>query len=893
MTVRNLDALFEPASVAVIGASEREGSLGRILTENLRRDFGGPVFLVNPKHRQVFGEDAYPDVDSLPQAPDLAVIATPPRTVPKLIHQLGKRGARAACVITAGFGEDPKGARLRREMLRAAEPYLLRIVGPNCLGVQAPGRGLNASFAHLLPQPGPIAFLAQSGAIITAVLDWAEPRNIGFSHIVSLGDMADVDFGDMLDYLAAERTTEAILLYVEAITEARKFMSAARAAARSKPVIVVKGGRHEAAARAARSHTGALAGHDGVYDAAFRRAGMLRVHTLQQLFDAAATLQMVEPPDGERLVILTNGGGIGVLATDALAAAGGELAELSAEAVSRLDEVLPETWSHANPVDIIGDAPGSRYAAALRVLSTEASGDGLLILNCPTAVASSMEAAAAVADLLPSLGKKPVVTCWVGEKSAEPARRFLRERGIATYDSPEEAVGAFMQLAAYRRNQRMLMETPPSLPELFEPDVAAARTHIEDAVGAGREWLSGHESAAVLRAYGVPIARSEFADSPPRVGELAQTFDGPVAVKIVSADITHKSEAGGVALGVDRARAEDTAAAMLRRISGERPDARIDGFMVQAMFDQRPGSRELIVGMMCDPLFGPVILFGQGGTAVEVVDDTALALPPLNLKLARELMSRTRVYRLLEGYRDVEPADMDAIAMTLVRLSQLVTDFAEIAELDLNPLVADARGVLTLDARIRLAPAASPGADRLAIRPYPKELEEPVELNDGRVLLLRPVTPEDEPAVRATFGRLSPEDLRFRFFAQVRFIDHVTAARFTQIDYDRQMVLVLTEKGVPGPTDIHGIVHLAEEPDRVRAEFAIVISPEFTGRGLGTFLMRRIVRYAEERGIGEVWGSVLPENKRMLDICRALGFAIARDREDPGIMRVSYRPDTA
>jgi acetyltransferase len=891
MTVRNLDAVFAPSSVAVIGASERPGSLGRIVTENLRRDFDKPLFLVNPKHRRLFDMDVCPDVERLPEAPDLAVIVTPPRTVPKLVQQLGNKGTRAACVITAGFGQDERGSKLRQEMLDASRPNLMRIVGPNCLGVQAPGSGLNAGFAHLMPEPGPIAFLAQSGAMITAVLDWAEPRGIGFSHTVSLGDMADVDFGDMLDYLANERETRAILLYIEAVTEARKFMSAARAAARSKPVIVVKAGRHEASARAAASHTGALAGHDGVYDAAIRRAGMLRVFTLQELFDAAATLAMVTPPEGHRLAILTNGGGMGVLATDALVTAGGELAELSDATLAQLDAVLPDTWSRGNPVDIIGDATGKRYVDALRIVVSDRKADGLLVLNCPTGVASPDDAAAALVDALPSMRPGPLLTSWVGEKSAEPARRRFREQGIATYESPEDAVNAFMHVANYRRNQRLLMETPPSLPEQFEPEYDRARALVDRALAERREWLSGYESSDVLAAYGVPVVRAELAATPRQVGEVAQTFDEPVAIKVVSPDITHKSDAGGVMLSVNRGRAEEAAASMLRRISAERPQARLEGFMVQAMVRQRPAARELIAGMLCDQLFGPVILFGQGGTAVEVIEDTALALPPLNLKLARELMSRTRVFRLLQGYRGVAPANLDAIAMTLVRLSQLVSDRPEIVELDINPLVADAEGVLALDARVRVAPAEGSGPDRLAIRPYPKELEEKVELNDGRVLLLRPVTPEDEPAVRDTFGRLSAEDLRFRFFAPVKFVDHVTAARFTQIDYDRQMVLVLTEKGIPGPTDIHGIVHLVEEPDRARAEFAIVISPDFTGRGLGTYLMRRIVSYARDRGIGEVWGSVLPENKRMLDICRALGFAVRRDSDDPQTVRVSLSLD--
>lgn len=888
MTIRNLKAVFEPAAVAIIGASERPGSVGRVLTENLLKDFKGTIFLVNPKHQRLFDIEVFPDVQSLPQAPDLAIIATPPESVPGLIGELAKRGTRGACVITAGVNDTAKsdGPSLRQAMLNAAKPGLVRIVGPNCLGLQVPGCGLNASFAHIFPTPGAIAFVAQSGAMLTAVLDWATPRGIGFSHIVSMGDMADVDFGDMLDYLANERDTTAILLYIESISDTRKFMSAARAASRTKPVIVIKAGRFEEGARAARSHTGALAGQDGVYDAAFRRAGMLRVLALEDLFDAVETMATARPPRGSRLAILTNGGGVGVLATDALMAEDGELAALAKDSLDQLNRVLPSTWSHGNPIDIIGDASGQRYADALSVLLKDSNCDGILILNCPTAVASSADAAEAVISVLPEKHNKTILTSWIGEQSAREPRQRFRKYGIATYATPEDAVHAFSQMVNYRRNQELLMETPPSLPELFEPDRDLARQQIDAALNGHREWLSEAESKHLLEAYGISTVRTEVAASPQEVKRVAAGFAGPVAIKILSPDITHKSDVGGVLLDVDPRRAEEAASALLERVRAQRPNANLQGFTVQPMVE-KPGAHELIAGMVNDPQFGPVILFGAGGTAVEILDDKALALPPLNLKLARELIAGTKIYRLLQGYRDVPAADIGEIELALVRLSHLIVEFPEIDELDINPLLADKDGLLALDARVKVRPATTTGAARLAIRPYPKELEEDVEIGDGRTLLMRPIVPEDEPALRLAFGKLTQEEVRNRFFIPLKLLDHLTAARFTQIDYDRHMALILVDHGIPGKSEIYAVVRLIEDPDRATAEFAIVVVHNLSGRGLGRRLMQRVIDYARERGVGEIYGDVLYHNQRMLKLCEKLGFTSSREPGQAGIVRVS------
>ncbi len=889
MSTRNIDHIFNPQSVALIGASRRTGSVGAVLAHNLfKGGFPGPVMPVNPKHTAIEGVLTYRDAASLPLAPDLAVIATPPPTVPNLVHELGERGTKAAIVITAGFGDsDPDGPELRQKILDAAKPHLMRIVGPNCLGIMAPGCGLNASFAHIAPKRGHLAFIAQSGAMVTSVLDWATARGIGFSHFASLGDMSDVDFGDLLDYLSREPEVRGILLYIEAVTHARKFMSAARAASRLKPVIVIKAGRHPEAAAAAASHTGALAGQDAVYDTAFRRAGMLRVQEIGDLFGAVETLGLGRPAAGNRLAILTNGGGVGVMATDALIDHGGALASLSEETIAAMNEVLPRTWSHGNPVDIIGDAPAERYSKSLELLLADKGADAILVLNCPTAITSGVSVARGVIDTIAKAGaKRSVLTCWLGEEAARPARRLFADAGVPTYFTPERAVRAFMDMVHYRENQESLAQTPPSVPEEFETDTNLARRLIDEAIAEGREWLTEPEAKAVLDAYRILVVPTRTAADPNAAAAAAAALAGPVALKILSKDIVHKSDVGGVALDLRAPGAvRDAASAMLERVAKVKPDAVIDGFTVQPMID-RPDAYELIVGVTEDVQFGPVILFGQGGTAAEIVQDTTLALPPLNMHLAREAIGRTRVSRVLSGYRGKPPVAMDEIALTLIKVSQLVVDFAEIVELDINPLLADEFGVMALDARIRVRPSDRPASRRLAIRPYPKELEEIVTARDGRQYLLRPVRPEDEPAFQVMFGKLSQEDVRMRFFAPKGALSHTAAARMTQIDYDREMALVLTEPDAVLDGEIFGTVNITADPNGERAEYAVLIQSDLGGSGIGRLLMDKIIEYARNRGIHEIHGDVLRENKRMLAVCEKLGFSKHTKREEPGVIEV-------
>lgn len=905
MSVRNLEHLFRPRSVAVIGATDRPGSIGSLVMHNLlSAGFEGPVWPVNPKHPTVAGLQAWPDVDTLPEVPELAVICTPAATVPGLVQALGRRGTRAAVVLTAGLKarERPDGPTLEQQMLEAARPYLLRVLGPNCLGLLVPGVRLNASFAHTHALPGRLAFVSQSGALATALLDWANSRGIGFSHFVSLGDSADVDVGDVLDWLASDPATRAILLYLESVQAARKFMSAARAAARNKPVLVVKSGRAPEGARAAASHTGALAASDLVVDAAIRRAGMLRVLTLQELFDAAETLARARPLAGERLAVLTNGGGAGVLAADALALAGGRLAPLAPETLAALDRALPATWSHGNPVDIIGDAPVARYTAALEALLAADEVDAVLLMHAPTAVVPSAEIARACLPLVQQ-ARKPVLTCWLGGDVVEPARQLCATAGVPTYDTPERAVTAFLQMVEYRRNQDSLLQTPPALPEAPRRDVAraadaasaeeaaapragytagaddraAARAMLQRAQAEGREMLSELEAKVVLEAYGIPAVPTRLARDPDEAACCAESLGFPAVLKILSHDISHKSDVGGVVLGLqDAAQVREAARAMIERIARVRPGARLAGFTVQPQV-RRPMARELIVGVSQDPVFGPVILFGQGGTAVELLADRAIALPPLNMALARELVSRTQVAKLLGAWRDHPAVDEQALNAVLVRVSHLVCDLDELAELDINPLLADEAGVIALDARMRVRAGQPPVASRLAIRPYPKELESlhPV---DGQQVLVRPIRPEDESRLRDFYASARPEDVRLRFFGPRREWAHSELARYSQIDYDREMCLValpVEAEGRPSPqAPLLGEVRALCDPDNREAEFAIQVRSDWQQRGLGRLLLALLADHLRRRGTERLVGMCLRENVGMARLARSLGFEV-------------------
>lgn len=879
MTTRNLDALLAPKAIALLGASNQPGSVGHVLARNLLSGgFAGPIMLLNPHDHEVCGIKSFQKVSELPAKPDLAVIATPPRAIPQLISELGQAGCRAAVVVTAGFDDD-----LRAEMLSAGRPYLMRVVGPNCLGLLSPVSGVNASFAHLMPERGRLAFVTQSGAIATSIIDWAIGRKIGFSHIVSLGDMSDVDFGDLLDFLALDPATDAILLYAETITHARKFMSAGRIASRAKPVIVVKGGRSAAGAAAATSHTGALAGTDAVYDAAFRRAGMLRVATLRELFGAVETLASGLRVNGARLMILTNGGGLGVLAADALETAGGKLALLSDDAKTRLDACLPSAWSHGNPIDILGDAHGDRYEAALDALSLSTEGDGLLVMNCPTGVADSMDAARAVVRAKDKRAGQSVIACWMGDASTAGPRALLSKAGIPNYETPDEAVTAFLHLVEYNRNQRALFETPSAQIRDRPNDRDEARQIIQRVLSEGRSTLTEPEAKAVLTAYHIPVVATRTVSSQEAAGDAAAEIGGELVLKILSREITHKSDVGGVRLDLVGAKATSEAAAeMLSRVSQLRPDATIDGFTVQQMV-KRPHAQELLLGAVADPTFGPCIMFGQGGVATEIVADRCIGLPPLNINLAKDMIARTRVARLLAGYRDRAPASVDDVAAALVALSDLVIDFPEIAELDINPLIADADGVIALDARI-IVRKMEDTVNRLAIRPYPADLIQTLTAIDPP-LVLRPIRPEDAGLLLDFAKRTAPNDLRLRFHGAISLTSSATAARLSQIDYDREMVFLAEMND----RSISGVVRLVFDPNFESAECAIIVRTDMQSRRIGTTLLNEALAYAGNRGARLVWGDVLAGNTPPVHLARKLGGQIGANPDDPGLLRVEFR----
>lgn len=881
MNRRSLDSLFRPQSIAFIGASQEAGRIGTVVTQNLLRGgFDGPIMPVTRRFEAVGGVLAYPNVSSLPRTPDLAIVGTPAEPVPGLIGELGRRGTRAAIVLTAGMQStlDEGGRTVVEAMLEAARPYNLRILGPNSLGILIPGIGLNASFSHQAALPGRIAFVSQSGGLCTGVLDWARAKGIGFSHFIALGECADVGFAEVLDYLSLDPSTRTILLYMEGLSHPRQFMSAARAAARNKPVLVIKAAR-VAEARGEISVPGTLTGADAVYDAAFRRAGMLRVFDTDELFAGVETLARSRTLRSDDLTIVTNSGGIAIMAVDALIEGGGGLTQLSPETTDRLAAVLPPCWSGRNPVDILGDATGERYAATLRILREAREVDTLLAIHAPTAVTSSVAIAKAAIRVI---RKAPgnILTCWVGEEAAASARRLFAKAGIPSYASPGMAVRAFLHRVHHRRNQELLVQTPRSIPVEFIPSMDAAREAVGRVLGEGRQTMADPEAKAVLAAYGVPTVPTRFAETPEQAARVAESLGLPVAVKLLSADIANRLDVGGVVLDLATTQAVQEAAQRIEdRLHRLYPNARLDGFSVQRMV-QGPKAHELILGVTTDPIFGPVMVFGQGGSAVDVIGDLAVALPPLNLHLARELMSRTRIYRALQGYRGHPAADLDAICLTLVKLSQLIVDIPPIAEVRINPLFADERGVLAVETRIGLRASPFPAGERLAIRPYPQELEEDFRLKTGRVVRLRPIRPEDEPEHLTFFSRLRPEDIRLRFFGTLGKLTHPAMVRFTQIDYDREMAFLAIALDASGKPETLGEVRAMADADNLTAEYSIIVRSDAQGTGLGRKLLGKMIDYCRSRGTRRLVGQVLCVNRAMLSLIGALGFRRARSPDD-------------
>ena len=894
MSTYRLDSIFRPRAVAVVGSQSRPRSVGRAVVENLLASgFSGPIGLVNKHPSPMDGVATVRHLHELPWTPDLVVIATPAATVPQLAAEAAGKGAAAVVVLTAAMGSGPGSPAAQLEALTREKG--LRVLGPNCLGVIAPHARLNASLASRFPKAGDLALISQSGAISGGLVEWSMSQPVGFSAVVSLGDALDVDFADLLDYFATDSRTRAILLYVEAIRDARKFMSAARAAARTKPVVVVKSGHGGSpqVTPAGSTHTQNLARPNAVYGAAFRRAGLLRVRSLHELFAAARTLGQVRPFQGRRLAILTNGGGVGALSVDHLYEQGGTLATLSETTRDALDRILPVGWSRTNPVDLLTDIDADRYAATIDALLADPGNDALLAVNVPTVLSSSSEAAHAVTRVLsqrPGHGtRKPVFTVWLGNDPQ--AEAVLDAAQVPRYPNESDAVAGFMHLVRHREVQAALMETPPSLPEDFSPDVALARTLVDSALDAGQTWLDPLATTQLLAAYGIPMAplwRADDADDAARIAAPLLAEGATVAVKILSPDIPHKSDVDGVRLNLANANAvREAAAGILQRARERRPEARIEGVLVQPTV-LRPKARELIAGIADDPVFGPVIAFGRGGTAVEVINDQAVALPPLDLRLAHELIARTRVSRVLKAYRDVPAADERAVALVLVKLAQLAADIPEIQQLDINPLLADREGVVAVDARIAVARGRAlhkgRGHPRFAIFPYPKEWERTIELADGQPALVRPVRPEDDAMFREFFTHVTDDDLRLRFFQSVRHFSHEFIARLTQLDYARSIALVAIH---PQTHEMLGAVRLHADANYEKGEYGILVRSDLKGHGIGWKLMQIMIEYARWLGLKVIEGQVLRENRTMLAMCESLGFTVKLDPDDPTLMNVS------
>jgi acetyltransferase len=873
-----LDAFFKPRSIAVIGATETERAVGRTVLENLT-SFPGSVYPVNPRRTTALGWTCYPSVAALPRNPDLAIIVTPAETVPGIVAECAAAGVAGAIVISAGFKEaGPRGIDLEREITAVRGD--MRIVGPNCLGIMAPHAGLNATFAAGAARPGKIAFVSQSGALCTSILDWSLREMVGFSAFVSMGSMLDVGWGDLIGYLGDDPRTQAILIYMESIGDARAFLSAAREVALEKPIIVLKAGRTAQAAQAAASHTGALTGQDAVLDAAFRRCGVLRVDRISDLFYMAETLNRQPRPRGPRLAIVTNAGGPAVLATDWLIAEGGELARISPATVAALDGCLPAHWSHRNPVDLLGDAPPERFSRALEVVAADPAVDGVLVTCSPQGVTAPEEVAERVAAFAGKL-RKPLLASFMGGAGVQRAEAVLNAAGIPTFSYPDSAAGAFVSMWRYSDNLRALYETP----EFAEASVdrGAVESLLRQARGTRRTLLTESESKLLLAAYGIEVTRSEVAAGEDQAAAMALAIGYPVVLKLNSKTITHKSDVGGVELNLG---SEAEVRQAWRRIAARVPPPDFHGVSVQRMEPLASGF-ELILGASVDPQFGPVLLFGAGGQLVEIFRDRALGLPPLNSTLARRLMERTRINQALDGVRGRPPVDRAALERTLVRFSQLVAENPRIQEMDLNPLLASADRIVALDARVVLHGWEIQDADlpRTAIRPYPANYIEEVELRSGARLTLRPIRPEDEPAMVRFHETLSDRSVHFRYFHHIALserISHQRLARVCFIDYNRQMGLVAET----AEKEIAGVGRLTPGAGK-EAEFALIVADGWQDRGVGAALLRSLIEIGREEGVRRIFGSVLADNQAMLDVCARLGFQFGFPED--GVIEASLR----
>ena len=884
-----LDRLFAPRAIAVFGASDRKDSVGgRVLSNVLAAGFGGPVFPINPKHDSVAGQRCFHTIGETGAPVDLAVIATPAATVPGIIHECGEHGVRAAIIHSAGFAEGQEkttGIELETALLAEARRYHMRLLGPNCLGLIRPASKLNATFTNNTARSGSLALVSQSGALCTAILDWAEAHHVGFSAVVSLGEGADIDFGDLLDYLAVDPATHSILLYIEGIRQSRRFLSALRVAARLKPVVVVKAGRHAAGSRAALSHTGALVGADDVFDAALARAGAVRAMTIEQLFSAAELLATKYRVRGHRLAIVTNAGGPGVLATDRAADLGVELATLAETTQARLDEVLPAHWSHGNPVDILGDASPSRFRAAVEICLADPSVDGLLVMLTPQAMTDPLAVAKHIVELAAGTDKL-VLACWMGEAQVRVARALFTEHQLPEFPSPESSVEAFAYLANYQRNQLLLRQVPGPLSPHSSPDVEGARMIIDAALAEHRPLLTGMEARAVFSAFGIPLMPAMEAHSESEALVMAESIGFPVTLKISSPDITHKSDVNGVRLNIGNAQAvRSVYHELIETVKRHRPQARIAGATVEGMY-KHPHGRELHVGVIRDEVFGPVISFGLGGVAIEVLRDRACALPPLNTFIVEDLIRNTRAAKLIGAFRHMPAINHAALEQVLLAVSEMVCELPQIKELDINPLVADEQRVVALD--VRIVVETPPPRDRyghMTIYPYPSHLVSHMQLPDGTDIELRPIRPEDADIEAEFVRKLSPHARYLRFMQTLEELSPEMLVRFTQIDYDRELALIAVVLQDGKEVEI-GVTRYGVNPDGDSCEFAIVIADEWQTRGVGARLLTLLMEAAKARGFKKMEGEVLAENGAMLSLVKRHGFSVRTLPDEPAIFAV-------
>lgn len=878
-----LNAMLSPRTIAVIGATERRGSVGRAIVENLRSS-GASVYPINPKRKTVLGLKACETIGQVPLPVDLAVIATPAGTVPEIVAECAAAGVKSAIIVSAGFKEcGAAGAKLEKQILH--QRGSMRILGPNCLGAMVPSLGLNATFAATMARPGSVAFLSQSGALCTAILDWSLRENVGFSAFVSLGSMLDVGWGDLIDYLGGDPNTKSIVCYMESIGDARAFLSAAREVSFTKPIIVIKVGHTDAAAKAAASHTGSLTGSDAALDAAFRRVGVLRVNTIEELFDMAEVLAKQPRPHGRRLAVVTNAGGPGALATDMLVTSGGELAALAPDTIAALDGVLPPAWSHGNPIDILGAADARLYDRATQLAIRDPNTDGVLVVLTPQAMTDSTGTAKLVAALAES-STKPVLASWMGGASLDPARVALNAAGVPTYDYPDAAARAFSLMWRYSDNLRLLYERPvlPAAVGDTIEDRSAAERLIIAARQSGRTLLTEVESKSVLAAYGIATVETFTAHSEDQAVRCAAKLGYPVVLKVLSETITHKTDVGGVALDLHSSTAVRRAWNTIKRSVTEMAGAKhFAGVTVQRMVP-RDGI-ELILGSSIDPQLGPVLLFGAGGELVEIMQDRALGLPPLTLTLAQRLMERTRIFRALSGVRGRKAIDIGALTQLLVSFSHLIVEQRWIAELDINPLLASSDRLVALDARIVLQPAnlRENQLPRPAIRPYPAQYIKHIQLEDGSHVTLRPIRPEDEELLVAFHATLSNESVYHRYFGVIPLKTRVAHDRLVRIcfsDYDREIAIVAEYENKGGARELIGVGRLNRARGRNEAEFALVVSDAWQGHGLGTRLLEVLTQIGHAENLSRITGIILPDNQAMLNVCRRVGFHLRHNVQE-------------